>query len=1149
MGLPALLLALSIGSGLRSIYANSSQATIASPEQAITKNLRLDEQISGMVSAKECHLSRIELTAGQFVALTIEHPGFDAMIEISGPDRRTRVQYGRSTSSPTSLSFISDVSGDYQLRLCSSERQAADSPYTVSIREIRPPTARDGDLIAAERSFAAARQLQADCRAETSREAIAAYMDALSHSKAAGAQEDESRTLTAIGDTHHTLGELEEAETYYHRALDISKVIHDVGGQGRATNGLASLHLQRGKIQEARVQCDIAISLFQKVKDREGLARSFNLVGDILGWKGDLQTSMEYYNRSLPLWRNLDHKRGQAQTLLSMGYNHSDLGDDLKAIEHYNQALGLWDAVNDRRGRALTLHALGYSSSNLGDKQKALNLFHRARDLIEPTGDDAALARLVNSLGRVYRELHQYQDALEYYKIALRLFQEVDFRRAEGDCFFNISRCYSSLGDMSKAESFCLRALDIYHSLSDLLPTSLALRELGNIRSHLGDQEAALAYYKRALSLNRETKNRREEAYTLNDLGRFYHSRGEYETALELYDDALLISKETINPVAESATRYNIACVKNDLANPKEALSQIETAIKIIDSLRSKVASHALRSSYYASLHEYHMLHIDLLMQMHEQQPSEGWHSLAFQASEHARARSLLDSLGEARVDIRQGVDPKLLERERTLRQTLNTKAARQIQMLNGGVDEAKLAAIEKEVQELTKEYEQAQALIRSKSPRYAALTQPQPLSLEEIQRELLDDETLLLEYALGKERSFLWAVTNKSHSSHELPPRAEIEEVARLVYKLMTARQPLPGDDVRSHRTRVKEADSNYWPEAGRLSEMVLGPVAGQLGSKRLLVVSDGALQYLPFGALPVPGSEETAHAPVPLVVEHEMVSMPSASTLAVLRTETEGRKAASKSVAVLADPVFELDDPRLSRTGQGRLKVSEKDRTGSPHDPSVVSDLTRALRDVGFSQEGRLRIPRLPSTRLEAKAIIAAAPSGAGFEAVDFRASLATATDPTLAEYRIVHFATHGLLNNEHPELSGIILSMVDENGRPQNGFLRLHDIYNLDLPVDLVVLSACNSGLGKNVRGEGLVGIVRGFMYAGAERVVASLWKVDDEATGELMKVFYRSILKQGATPAAALRKAQVTMWRQKRWQSPFYWAAFVLQGEWM
>jgi CHAT domain-containing protein len=203
--------------------------------------------------------------------------------------------------------------------------------------------------------------------------------------------------------------------------------------------------------------------------------------------------------------------------------------------------------------------------------------------------------------------------------------------------------------------------------------------------------------------------------------------------------------------------------------------------------------------------------------------------------------------------------------------------------------------------------------------------------------------------------------------------------------------------------------------------------------------------------------------------------------------------------------------------------------------------------LRDVGILREGGQGVPRLLSSREEADAIIAAA-AGAGMRATGFKATRATATSPELGQYRIVHFATHGLLNSEHPALSGLVFSLVDEQGKSQDGFLSLHDIYNLNLPADLVVLSACNTGLGKEVRGEGLVGIVRGFMYAGAARVVASLWKVDDEATAELMKRFYQQMLQGGLTPAAALRAAQVEMWQHKRWHSPYYWAAFVLQGEW-
>jgi CHAT domain-containing protein len=247
-------------------------------------------------------------------------------------------------------------------------------------------------------------------------------------------------------------------------------------------------------------------------------------------------------------------------------------------------------------------------------------------------------------------------------------------------------------------------------------------------------------------------------------------------------------------------------------------------------------------------------------------------------------------------------------------------------------------------------------------------------------------------------------------------------------------------------------------------------------------------------------------------------------------LRRELAGRQPASKAVAVLADPVFSADDARVKPGGKAQAGEAKP------------SDLTRAVNDV------RGELGRLLMTRDEAEAILSLTPRNGGFAALDFRSNRATATGDELSNYRIVHFATHGLLNSEHPELSGLALSLVDEQGRPQDGFLRLHDIFNLRLPAELVVLSACQTGLGKEVKGEGLVGLTRGFMYAGAARVVASLWRVDDAATAELMKRFYRRMLQDGMRPAAAMRAAQIEMWKKPQWQSPFYWGGFVLQGEW-
>jgi CHAT domain-containing protein len=437
---------------------------------------------------------------------------------------------------------------------------------------------------------------------------------------------------------------------------------------------------------------------------------------------------------------------------------------------------------------------------------------------------------------------------------------------------------------------------------------------------------------------------------------------------------------------------------------------------------------------------------------------------------------------------------------------------------------------------------------IRVKSPAYAALTQPQPLNAQQIQQQLLDADSLLLEYSLGEERSYLFALTPDSLHAYQLPKRAEIEALAGQLYNGLAGRPEtgnLPGKPGLSGRVQTKKF-------AAALSQMVLGPVAGELQGKRLIIVSDGALQYVPFAALPVPAKSEReagSYEVTPLMVDHEIVNLPSASVLSVLRQTTAGRKQPPKAVTVFADPVFDRKDERVVTIAQkNRLNQSVASASAENQGSESAAHLNRSAADLGLQLGGPSYLPRLPFSRREAEAILSVIPLDEGMKALDFSASRELAMSPELAQYRIVHFATHGFLDNRHPEFSGLVLSLVDEHGKPRNGFLDMQDIYDLNLPAELVVLSACETGLGKQINGEGLLGLTRGFMYAGAKRVVASLWNTDDQASAEFMARFYKAMEQEKLSPAAALRQAQIDTWKKKRWSDPYYWAAFQLQGEW-
>jgi CHAT domain-containing protein len=309
-------------------------------------------------------------------------------------------------------------------------------------------------------------------------------------------------------------------------------------------------------------------------------------------------------------------------------------------------------------------------------------------------------------------------------------------------------------------------------------------------------------------------------------------------------------------------------------------------------------------------------------------------------------------------------------------------------------------------------------------------------------------------------------------------------------------------------------------------------------------VIVADGALHYIPFAALPDPSASPstTQKQPPPLIVNHEIVSLASASTLARMRDQLRERPKAPKTVAVFADPVFNKIDARVE------ANVSNRRRKPANEKPGIESDFVarRALRS--FADGGGQPFDRLPFSRREGKAIVDMVPAGEGTLVMDFDASRASVTSASLAQYRIIHLATHGLLNSDYPELSGIVLSLVDHNGREQAGFLDLSEIYKLKLGADLVVLSACQTALGREIKGEGLIGLTRGFMHAGAPRVVASLWQVDDAATANLMREFYKAMLVEGMRPAEAMRAAQMRTWINDQELSPYYWAAFTLQGEW-
>jgi len=785
-----------------------------------------------------------------------------------------------------------------------------------------------------------------------------------------------------------------------------------------------------------------------------------------------------------------------------------------QALQNLEQALELYRADKNYAQAALTLLSIGKIHANNGQFQSALDAYNQALALSKRAGAKAEQAAILNSLGQLYTELADMETAVSSYNQALPLFYQLNDQGAVATIFNNIGDIHAATEKRENALQSYNQALVISRPVANLAAEANALTGIGNMYITSQEWQTALNAYNQALLISKYLNDKVKEATILNQLGRIYAALGQKSTAIDNYNQALSLSRQLGYKTEEANILYNQAIFNRQQNNLKVAKTKIKTAINIIESLRTQITSQELRQSYFASTQDYYKFYIDLLMKLHQQNPNQGYDAEALHISERARARSLLELITESHANIRTGVNAKLLQAQRDIKQQLDNNEKRRVQLLSGKYTPEQKQALETETTKLLNQYQDIQTKIRNNSPRYAAITQPQPLTLAQIQQQVLDENSIVLEYFLGKDKSYLWAISKTEMTSYELPKNTIIENLVK---------------NFRREIFKPYSTKKTINQAAAPLTKILIEPVADKLSNKRLVIIGDGALQYLPFAALSMPNSQKYQ----PLIINHEIISLPSASTVALIRTEKKGRKAATKSVAMLADPVFTKKDERLN----DKIKSTKV---------NIDNLANRALERTAFNTG--IEFERLPFTRKEAETILKLIPKNQSLQALDFAANRNFFSHPQLSQYRILHLATHGILDSKQPELSGLVLSLFNAKGEPENGFLRLHDIFNLNLSADLVVLSACQTGLGKQIKGEGVIGLTTGFIYAGSPRVVMSLWNVDDEGTFVLMGKFYQKMFQEGLRPSAALRQAQIEMFKDPYFSKADYWAAFNVLGDW-
>ena len=833
--------------------------------------------------------------------------------------------------------------------------------------------------------------------------------------------------------------------------------------------------------------------------------------------QGSYSITVDVQRPSMPR----DRRMMEAELELSRAEDsrHKGTPSDLqRAIDGFQRALKLWRELKDPYEESLALYGLALTYRSTTDYQKSVSASLEGLSIIRQLGDPHVEAALLTALGWAYVYLGDTQQAFGSFSQALTLRHVNRDKSGEALTLYGIGWFYALTDKNEKALEVFGQTLSLRRELRDSTGEAVTRVGIAKVLHRLEKNNESINHLTAAIESLRGSTFKNGLAEALSILGWVEYATKQYERAINHFQEALQLWQKLEDRTGEATTRYGIARTKTQLGKLAEAQQHMQVALEYVEAMRARGENQRLRSFYFSMVQDYYEFAIDLLMRLHAESPDKGYANEAFRVSERSRNRNLLDLLNEARVDIRQGVDPTLLQRERLLQRQFDEATEKKRTSLASKV-------LAQEVSNLSAKLEEVKAQIRKVSPHYALLTQARPVSAGEVQQSLLDNDTMLLEYALGTQRTYLWALTKDELLSYELPPRGEIEARSREVYNLITARNVnLKGETIAQKRARINRADAEYQDAARRLSEMLLGPVAHKLDKKRLVIVSHGLLQVIPFAALPAPESVESRSASEPLLTRHEIVSLPSVSVLAVLRQRAP-RSQPQHTISIVADPVFARSDERLAASNLRPLVAH-------------------------FEGASDRALPRLFSTRWEAGKIASFVGTKNSLVALDFAANRDFVSSPEFAESQSLHIATHTVIDEEHLELSGIALSNFDSDGRRQDGFLRTYEIYRLRLLAKLVVLSSCQSALGHEVKGEGLVGLTHAFMYAGVPRVVASLWTVSDNPTAQLMAQFYREMLKNGhASPAAALRAAQLSMLKDKRWESPYFWSGFILQGEWL
>jgi len=843
------------------------------------------------------------------------------------------------------------------------------------------------------------------------------------------------------------------------------------------------------------------------------------------------------------------------------------------AVAPLSEALKSYKTNGDLNGVGVSSDALGDLYSEEGQYETALDYFKSARQAFVANKEALNASLMVSKIGEVYLLLDSPAEAKAVFaQFGSQVMAPSTTDLVGQKTFFAYAR--NKLGEgradfllgQQKAAQADFQALLVATSAGTAQSQEAtrfriaAATDLGDVLFRQGDFAAARTQYNEAIQLARRERRIDLDWAAKAGLGKTLWALSQRApTTRRIHlEPATNRRAAHASPVMKSVPPRGSGWVDYQETNAKlladaqsayrDALADIETVVE------GSVRGHEARTTFLTTTNqvfeEAAALNAEMALALKTTDATTGnsFTAESFRIAEHGRARSLLDVLADGHAEISAGVPTELTKRrgENVAKQQL-LRAQLTGVSLAGDIPSQSFSELDAELERLASEFESLENQIKAGSPRFNSFVQTRSLTLDEVQRRVLDDDTALLEYSLGEQSSYLWVVTRQNAALFKLPAGATVDQLAmdlraQIIPPRLQRRNV--GIDVQTADQQrglgltaaAPATDTAAFARASRaLYEVALAPAATMIGNRRLVIVADGALNFVPFEALVTSEGAGDYSSLSYLIKTNKLSYAPSASVAAAIR---EQKRNSGRHMLLVADPVFSATDPRM-QTGSA---VSGVEVTRGLGLDSAVTDATG-----GTPQP--LTLPRLAGTRIEAEQIerLARTSGAQGNLWLDLKANEDGVKTGDLQSYRVLHIATHGVLDASRPQFSGLVLSLVGNKG-DDDGYLRTGEVFNLKLGAPLVMLSACESGLGKVKRGEGVVGLSQAFMYAGATTVGVTLWSVADKPTAELMTDFYQRLL--GPTPSGsdAIREAQLAMISGKKYSAPYYWAPFVLLGEW-